>query len=247
MIVISEERFYTMNPNIIMLENNGKYFYSHRNVYDQAVILNHLYSASPDKVLSTLNPDIKQNDKAYQWLKENLPKPLNILSAFVYLVDTDLGDNYEDYCGALQVITSQISTVNYVKLDKSIRSGLSWSSSIKEEYRMSWDIFFQSSSKTVFTPMKQVEQSTNSSSSENIDVPTYEELEQEAGALEEGQLYFIEESENTEEDDEFMKAFMNGTDNLNLAEDTEVKSSGSTDLSGNYSSEEKKSFADILV
>lgn len=242
MIVISEERFYTVNPNIIMLESNERYFYSHRNVYDQAVILNHLYSASPDKVLSELDPDIKQNDKAYQWLKENLPKPLNILSAFVYLVDTDLGDNYEDYCGALQVITSQISTVNYVKLDKSIRSGLSWSSSIKEEYRMSWDIFFQSSSKTMFTPTRQTE-----TVSSVEDTPTYEELEEEAGALEEGQLYFVDTSENSDEDDEFMKSFMEGTDDIDLAESTESQFSKSPNLSNEYTSEEKKSFADILV
>lgn len=248
MIVISKERFYYTNPNIIMLEKDDNFFYSHRNVYDQAVILNYVYNSNIEDVLITLDPNFKNNNKAYEWLKENLPKPLNILAPFIYLVDSDLGDDYEDYCGALQVITSQISVASYIKLDKSIRSGLSWSSSIKEEYRMSWDLFIQSSRTSI---MGSISAPTVTTEKQEVpegsaDYPTEEEFVQEAGELEEGEMYFVEEH-NPDLDGFDMGAFMDGTDEDESSEENEHPTLNNGSSNASYEKDEIKAYKGILV
>lgn len=125
----------------MVLSKDDNYFYVHRDVYDKAVVLSDRYE--PEALLGAL--DATNNEETIDWLYSELPKPINILSTFLGLIQDGLEADLEKCCGALHAITSVIDVREFVKQPKELRKSIEFSLSILEEYEMSWERFFLSS------------------------------------------------------------------------------------------------------
>lgn len=146
MLYYSEERFIPTNNNIMVIENiDGAYFYVHRSLYDQAVILDDEFGDKKEALYSLLDIDTTDVPSCIEFFELRAPKPLSILGCFLSLVrDYALlpDEDIKTLCGVIHQI-SIIDLRKFVKLPKEVRASTSFSLSIKEEYQLAWDRFFQ--------------------------------------------------------------------------------------------------------
>jgi hypothetical protein len=142
MLVVSKERYLPVTINTIVLAKEGRYYYVHRDVYDQAVVLFDRYQTL-DTLIHEINGSQISSDTV-AWFFENAPKPINILAPFLTLVDGEIEKDMEVICGVLHAITAMINVRNFILKPIEIRKSVSFSLSIKEEYEMAWDRFFMS-------------------------------------------------------------------------------------------------------
>ncbi|MFD0588509.1 hypothetical protein ACFQZE_10890 [Paenibacillus sp. GCM10027627] len=140
MLVVSKERYLPVTVNTLVLSANETYFYIHRDVYDQAIILSDRYDTLAE--LAELVGGYDHNDDTVQWFYEQAPKPLHSLAPFLALIDGRIEPDIELCCGVLHVITSLINARHFVRKPLEVRKSVSFSLSIKEEYEMAWDRFF---------------------------------------------------------------------------------------------------------
>ncbi|GKU77578.1 hypothetical protein [Paenibacillus sp. L3-i20] len=140
MLVVSKERYLPVTVNTLVLSANETYFYIHRDVYDQAVILSDRYESLHE--LAELVGGTGRNDDTVQWFYEQAPKPIHILAPFLSLIDGEIEQDLEICCGVLHVITSLIHARHFVQKPQEVRKSVSFSLTIKEEYEMAWDRFF---------------------------------------------------------------------------------------------------------
>ncbi len=147
MLVVSPKRLVPVQINTTVLQGeDGNYYYLHRDLYDQLVVLADAYDYG-DR-LDLLTKALMGEDTA---LPENVlmffntvPSPIKMAAPFLLLVkDVDKLETIEDMCGALTVISMSINLRRILKVDKSIRAAVTFSLHIKEEYRAHWDRFFQ--------------------------------------------------------------------------------------------------------
>lgn len=140
MLVVSKKRYIPVTVNTMVLSNEDYYFYLHRDVYDQTVILSDQY---PDlQNLKELVGGTRTNDAVVDWFHEQAPKPLHILAPYLALVDGQIEEDMELCCGILHVVTTMIHVRNFVLKPMEVRKSVSFSLSIKDEYAMAWDRFF---------------------------------------------------------------------------------------------------------
>lgn len=147
MLIYSNERVVPANINIMILEDKeGGYYYLHRSLYDQAVIIKDRYDGKVDalKKLITDNED-EEDIVAVKTFVETAPSPINMIGYFLYLVDgiDSMELSYVDLCGALHVMSTVINFREFLRIPKAVRAGITFSLSIREEYEVSWDRFFQ--------------------------------------------------------------------------------------------------------
>lgn len=140
MLVVSEERYLPVSFNTIVLHAQDKYFYIHRDVYDQAVILADSYKSVEE--LASLVGGYEVNMDTVRWFHIHAPRPLNILAPYLLLIDGPIEPELEICCGVLHVITSLIQVRHFILKPQEVRRSVSFSLSIKEEYEMAWDRFF---------------------------------------------------------------------------------------------------------
>lgn len=141
MLYYSDKRFLPSTVNMMVLQDDDSmYYYVHRSLYDQAVILSDRYTKSQGTLAETIGCNSNKND--IRTFLSTAPKPVNILGYFLALVDVEL-DDMEEMCGALHVISSGINLREFIKVPAAIRASVAYSLSIKEEYQMAWDRFFQ--------------------------------------------------------------------------------------------------------
>lgn len=141
MIVASEERFIPVNPGYITLQDTvGAYYYVHRSLYEQAVIIEDRYS----RQIETLQKLIGGNSdfEAIGIFVRNTPRPINIMGYFLALLDEDITE-YTDIIGAFDVISSALNLRNLIKQPSAIRQEVHFSMSVENEYKDGWDVFFQ--------------------------------------------------------------------------------------------------------
>lgn len=135
--------------NTIMLEDkDNHYYFVHRTLYDQAVILKHTYGENMPMMEFVLGIDTeKPVSDVVQYFLDTAPSPLNILAPFLTLVEKyeDLPQNMRTLCGVLHVISRQISLLNYLKVDQALRASVTFSLSIIEEFELDYERFFQES------------------------------------------------------------------------------------------------------
>ncbi|GFN30943.1 hypothetical protein [Paenibacillus xylaniclasticus] len=143
MIVVTKERYIPVMVNMIVLTKGEHYFYIHRDVYDQAVILSDRYREFSQ--LSELVGGKDVNGETAAWFYESAPKPLHIFAPYLLLIDGVIDKDMEQACGVLHVITSMIHVRQFIEKPPEIRRSVSFSLSIKEEYEMAWDRFIASS------------------------------------------------------------------------------------------------------
>ncbi|OBY77766.1 hypothetical protein BBG47_19955 [Paenibacillus sp. KS1] len=142
MIVCSKERYIPVTINTLVLHKEDRYYYVHRDVYDQAVILADRYADLEH--LMELVGGTSVNQEIVEWFYQQAPRPLHILAPYLRLVDGALERNIEICCGVLHAITAMISVRNFILKPQEIRKSVSFSLTAKEEYEMAWDRFFLS-------------------------------------------------------------------------------------------------------
>lgn len=142
MIVLSEERYLPTMPGIVTLQDSdGVYYYIHKTLYEQAVIIEDRYGES----IETLQKLIGGHPEhvAIQKFVQYVPRPVGIMGYFLALLSEDLED-FEDAVGALDAISSAVNLRNLIKQPEAIRQTISFGMSVKNEYKDSWERFFQS-------------------------------------------------------------------------------------------------------
>jgi len=145
MLIYSENRYISTETNMMIIrarDNNG-YYYVHRGLYDQAVILSYMYKDDYKLLCEVLTGNEGSREDVDLFLK-TLPTPINILGCFLLLVEEQL-DDLLDMVGAIHVMSNSISFSKLVTQPAEIRANVVFSLSIKEEYQLPWDRFIKES------------------------------------------------------------------------------------------------------
>lgn len=149
MLYCSKSRLVPTNINLMTLESKDEmYYYVHRSLYDQAVILSDRYK-DKEKELMDMIGTYKSDDvpECVSYFHLVVPEPLNILGYFLALVDQFdlLSADIEVLCGTIHQMSSAINFRKLISMPKEIRAQVQFSLNIQEEYQLSWDRFFQES------------------------------------------------------------------------------------------------------
>lgn len=139
MLVISEKRYFPSTVNTIVLSKNDLYYYVHRDVYDQSVVLSDRHNLES---LSTVIGIKEEGTEIVSWFYENAPSPINILAPYLYLVEGEISKDMEECCGVLHSITAVINVRRFITQPAELRKSVTFSLSIKEEYELAWERFF---------------------------------------------------------------------------------------------------------
>lgn len=145
MIVLSEERYVPAYPGYMTLQDvDGIYYYIHRSLYDQSVIMEDRYGDNVETLVKLIggNPD----NIAIQKFVTYVPRPVNIMGYFLALLEEDIVD-FTDAVGALDVIATAINLRKLIKQPEEIRQSVSFGMSIENEYQDAWNHFFEVSYK----------------------------------------------------------------------------------------------------
>lgn len=143
MLVTSETRYVPTAVNMVVLQGtDDRYYYIHRSLYDQCVILSDLHGGPNTVLLRLLGvqeaPPICAAAAAY------LPEPLSVLSTFLTLIpECEKLEDIEEVCGALSVMSMSVDFRKLLKVSSEIRHSVKFSLNVRQEYRTSWDRFFQ--------------------------------------------------------------------------------------------------------
>ncbi|MFD0671949.1 hypothetical protein [Cohnella sp. GCM10027633] len=143
MIVASKERYLPTMVNTIVLAQGEWYYYMHRDVYDQAVVLTDRYDGY-ESLAEAIGCARGDNGGAAKWFYDAAPKPLRVLAPFLNLVDGPLEEDVELCCGVLHVVTAMINVKGFPGKPPEVRKSVAFSLTIREEYEWAWERFFQS-------------------------------------------------------------------------------------------------------
>ncbi len=144
MLVFHAERLVPTDINVLVfaMEHDSGYFYVHRSLYDQAVILNDLYKDGVNSLCQLLGNDDTMRDDV-EYFMDKAPEPIRILGPFLLMVKEPL-EAFVDMVGAISVISTQCDLRNMIKVPAEVRASLKYSLHIREEYQLSWDRFIAS-------------------------------------------------------------------------------------------------------
>lgn len=143
MIIYSNTRYVPTDVNMMVirdLDNTG-FFYMHRSLYDQAVIIQDIYGEDMTQLILALTGKEKSREDV-DLFSANTPTPISALAPFLLLVEKQL-DSFEDMVGALHVMSGPINLRKLLKVPFDMRNTPTFSMSIREEYQLAWDRFFQ--------------------------------------------------------------------------------------------------------
>lgn len=145
MLIYSENRYISTETNmmIIRARDNIGYYYVHRALYDQAVVLDYKFSEDYLDLCEIITGNRNSRSDVDRFVSE-LPKPLNILGCFLLLVEDELED-LMDMVGAIHVMSNSIDYSKYITVPAEMRASVSFSLSIREEYELPWDRFLKES------------------------------------------------------------------------------------------------------
>lgn len=143
MLIFSDKRLVPTDVNMMVIraKDNEGFFYIHRSLYDQAVIIDDIYGECPDRLRNELVGSQESRSDVQMFL-EKAPSPINILGNFLLLIKEPL-DVFEDMVGAIHVMSGPVNLRKMLKVPFSMRNTPSFSLTIKEEYQLAWDRFFQ--------------------------------------------------------------------------------------------------------
>lgn len=145
MLIYSENRYISTETNmmIIRAKDDIGYYYVHRGLYDQAVILSDLYK-DDYKLLCEVISGKDETRVDVDLFVETLPTPINILGCFLLLVEEPL-EELLDMVGAIHVMSNSINFRKLITLPIEVRANVEFSLSIREEYELPWDRFIKES------------------------------------------------------------------------------------------------------
>ena len=143
MLIYSEDRLVPTDVNMMVIrgKNNIGFYYIHRSLYDQAVIINDIYEDNPKMLIKAITGKEESRADVEKFMAE-VPAPLNIFGPFLLLITEELTE-LEDMIGAIHVMSGPLNLRKMLKIDFAMRNTPTFSLSVKEEYQVAWDRFFQ--------------------------------------------------------------------------------------------------------
>lgn len=143
MLIYSKDRLVPTDVNMLVLKSRDeedRYFYIHRSLYDQAVILTDIYGDDKIKLIKDLTgQEQSRDDVDYFW--DHTPTPVRIFAPYLLLVKEPLR-KFKDMVGAIHVMSGPTNLRGLLKVDVAFRNNPQFSLSISEEYQLAWDRFF---------------------------------------------------------------------------------------------------------
>lgn len=213
MLVYSEEHLLVTDVNVLTIAaKGGGYFYVHRILYDQAVILDDLYSDNPHDLIKAITGGYKSRGDIVTFMRD-MPKPLNILGPYLILV-TEQIDELIDMVGAIHVMSGSLNFRAMLKIPFAMRHrNPKFSLGIRDEYKLSWDMFLQKTLPYNTSMLQQMAGGAPIQSepvSDVVSTPRYEEEEE----VEEVEMTEEERAENALENASTLEEAMDGLMNL---------------------------------
>lgn len=143
MLIYSEDRLVPTDVNMMVIrgKNNIGFYYIHRSLYDQAVIINDIYEETPEMLIKAITGKEESRGDVDTFMAE-VPPPLNIFGPFLLLITEELTE-LTDMVGAIHVMSGPLNLRKMLKIDFAMRNTPTFSLSVKEEYQVAWDRFFQ--------------------------------------------------------------------------------------------------------
>lgn len=143
MLIRSAKRYVPTAVNMIVLQGeDGFYYYLHRSLYDQCVVLRDQYINLIPSFYKLLGFEDSHPAVCDEFMK-SVPEPLDILAPFLALISgCEELDNLEDMCGAISSMSMTVDFRKMFKVPAAVRSSIKFSLSVREEYRVQWDRFF---------------------------------------------------------------------------------------------------------
>lgn len=143
MLIYNETRFVPTEVNMLVIrgKDNHGFFYIHRALYDQAVILNDIYGEDINMLIKAITGSEESRPDVDLFL-ESIPTPINIFAPFLLMVTEELTE-LEDMIGAIHVMSGPINFRKMLKVSPEMRNTPTFSLSIREEYVLAWDRFLQ--------------------------------------------------------------------------------------------------------
>lgn len=145
MLIVSKTRYVPTAVNMTILQGSDDlFYYVHRSLYDQCVVLDDLYASKPEMLYRQLGIEDGTAPEVCERFTAALPRPLNVLVPFLLLVSGyEELDTVEDVCGALSSMSMSLDFRRLFKVPPAVRSSIKFSLSVREEYKVQWDRFFQ--------------------------------------------------------------------------------------------------------
>lgn len=143
MLIYSEEHYVPTDINMMVIrgKNNEGYFYIHRMLYDQAVILNDIYGDDYSNLIMAIT-NSKESRADVDYFLEHAPTPIHIFGPFLLLIKEEVTD-FIDMIGAIHVMSMPLNLRGMLKVPYDMRTNVyQFSLSIKEEYKLAWDRWF---------------------------------------------------------------------------------------------------------
>lgn len=140
MLIYSKKRYTPTDINMMVIAGNDGYYYVHRALYDQAVILHDMYKDNISGLVDILKPGAEITESIHRFVTE-VPAPINVLGAFLILVKEDI-TSLVDMVGAIHVMSGPLDLRKMITVPIEMRQAIQFSLSITEEYQPAWDRFF---------------------------------------------------------------------------------------------------------
>lgn len=142
MLIRSTNRYVPTAVNMIVLQGtDGMYYYLHRSLYDQCVVLRDQYINLIPSFYKLLGFEDTHPSVCDEFMK-SVPEPLDILAPFLALISgCEELDNLDDMCGAISSMSMTVDFRKMFKVPAAVRSSIKFSLSVREEYRVQWDRF----------------------------------------------------------------------------------------------------------
>lgn len=140
MLIYSEQRLVPTDVNMMVIAGMNGFFYVHRALYDQAVILDDIYSEEHELLIKAITNSTESRADVDRFFTE-VPRPLNIFAPFLLLVKEEIED-IVDMIGAIHAMSGPINLRKMLKVPFDMRNTPSFSLSIRDEYQLAWDRFF---------------------------------------------------------------------------------------------------------
>jgi len=140
MILFTENKLNVVTKDLVMLDTESSYnIYISLHTYKEAVILSDRFESELSGIKRILDTRDNHVD-AVNFFFENAPEPLNILAAFLGLVDENikLEMNLEAMCGILHQMSMIIDFENYVAVPIAVRKNVVFSKSMLNGWKESW-------------------------------------------------------------------------------------------------------------
>lgn len=145
MLIASKTRYVPTAVNMIVLQgDDSMYYYMHRSLYDQCVVLDDLYYSRQEALYRQLGVEPDNIPEICSKYLGILPRPVAILAPFLVLVNgREALDTIEDVCGAISSMSMSLDFRRLFKVPAEVRASIKFSLSVREEYKVQWDRFFQ--------------------------------------------------------------------------------------------------------